>query len=389
MERTHTIRKMILKQSDTGKRILVLTADAGFGHRRAAEAIEAALAELYGERCDVTVVNPLHAGDAPDIVRQIEAGYDEMVVGEPTLYRIAYQATDAPLVSDIIAELTTRLLDQTMLKYIQEHQPHAVVTTYPAYAQPVASAIAKTGRDTVLAVVITDLTDVHALWYSPAATMHFVPTAKIRQQALDNRIPATRVRVTGLPVHPAFARETRDAATLRAELGWEPDLPTGLVVASARTRQMAAIVRLLDRAGISLQLAVVSGGAGELYEALQDETWQGPVHLYGRVDNMPQLMRASDFIVTKAGGLITSEALACGLPIVISEALPGQEVGNARYVVDGGAGAWAPGAMAVLATVVSWLRPDDGQLVERRENARKLGKPRAAYDIAEGVWGLA
>lgn len=389
MERTHTIRKMILKQSDTGKRILVLTADAGFGHRRAAEAIEAALVELYGERCEITVVNPLHAADAPDIVRQIEAGYDEMVVSDPTLYRIAYQATDAPLVSDIIAELTTRLLDQTMLKYIQEHQPHAVVTTYPAYAQPVASAIAKTGRDTVLAVVITDLTDVHALWYSPAATMHFVPTAKIRQQALDNRIPATRVRVTGLPVHPAFARETRDAATLRAELGWELDLPTGLVVASARTRQMAAILRLLDRAGITLQLALVSGGAGELLEALQGETWQGPVHLYGRVDNMPQLMRASDFIVTKAGGLITSEALACGLPIVISEALPGQEVGNARYVVDGGAGAWAPGAMAVLATVVSWLRPDDGQLVERRENARKLGKPRAAYDIAEGVWGLA
>jgi UDP-N-acetylglucosamine:LPS N-acetylglucosamine transferase len=380
---------MILKQSNTGKRILVLTADAGFGHRRAAEAIEAALAELYGERCETTVVNPLHAADAPDIVRQIEAGYDEMVAGDPTLYRIAYQATDAPLVSDIIAELTTRLLDQTMLKYIQEHQPHAVVTTYPAYAQPVASAIKKTGRDTALAVVITDLTDVHALWYSPAATMHFVPTAAIRQQALDNRIPATRVRVTGLPVHPAFARETRDPATLRAELGWELDMPTGLVVASARTRQMAAIVRLLDRAGITLQLAVVSGGAGELYEALQDETWQGLVHLYGRVDNMPQLMRASDFIVTKAGGLITSEALACGLPLVISEALPGQEVGNARYVVDGGAGAWAPGAMAVLATVVSWLRPDDGQLVERRENARKLGKPRAAYDIAEGVWGLA
>jgi UDP-N-acetylglucosamine:LPS N-acetylglucosamine transferase len=152
---------------------------------------------------------------------------------------------------------------------------------------------------------------------------------------------------------------------------------------------MAAIVRLLDRAGINLQLVVVSGGAGELYEALQSESWQGPMQLYGRVDNMPQLMRASDFIVTKAGGLITSEALACGLPVVVSEALPGQEVGNARYVVDGDAGAWAPGAVAVLTTVVSWLRPDDGQLEAKRENARKLGKPRAAYDIAEGVWGLA
>lgn len=372
-----------------GKRILVLTADVGFGHRRAAEAVEAALLELYGEQVRTVVVNPLHAADAPDIIRQIEAGYDDMVMDDAVLYRIAYEAIGAPVVSDIVEAVATNLLNSTMLRLIEEHRPNAVVTTHPAFPQPVANAIKDAGREAPLATVITDLTNVHPLWFSPAVTMHFVPTHEIREQAVEAKIPATRVRVTGIPVHPAFARETRDAAALRAALGWQPDLPTVLVVASVRTRQMAAIVRLLDRAGLGLQLAVVTSGVAELYSALMEEQWQGVVHVYGRVDNMPQLIKASDLVVSKAGGLMVSETLACGRPMIISEALPGQEMGNARYVVERGAGAWAPGAVQVLTTAFSWLQDGGRELEAARAKAQKLGRPRAAYDIAEVVWGMA
>jgi 1,2-diacylglycerol 3-beta-galactosyltransferase len=373
----------------THKRVLILTADAGFGHRRAAEAVEAALVELYEDRCEIEVVNPLDTADAPELIRQLEAGYDDMVVEDPALYRLSYHALDAPLVSDIVRAVTARMLNDVMLQCVQNHRPHVVVTTYPFYAEPIAMAIKAAKRDITLAIVITDLTDVQSLWYSPAATMHFVPTPLIRQQALENDIPATRVRVTGLPVHPAFARETRDASALREELGWQQKVPTCLVVASARTRQMATISRLLDHAEINLQVAVVCGGDDKLLARLQQGKWHGPVHLYDWVDNMPQLMKASDFIVTKAGGLIVSESLACGLPMIISEALPGQEAGNVHYIVENQAGAWAPGPAEVLATAYSWLRGSPPQLEEVQARARELGRPRAAYDIAKGVWGLA
>lgn len=373
----------------TQKRVLILTADAGFGHRSAAEAVEAALAELYGDQCVTKVVNPLDEADAPELIRQLEEGYDEMVVEDPALYRIAYHAMGTPLVADIVEAFATRLLNDVMLRLVQDFQPHVVVSTYPTYAQPVALAIKETTQDIALAVVITDLTDVQSLWYSRAATMHFVPTSLIRQQAYDNKIPATRVWVTGLPVHPAIARETRDPLVLRDTLGWMQEIPTGLIVASARTQQMATISRLLDRAQIVLQLAVVCGGDGELFRRLQQVQWHGPVHLYDWVDNMPQMMKAADFIVSKAGGLIVSESLACGLPMIISEALPGQEVGNVRYVVENEAGTWAPGPAEVLATAFSWLKGTPPQLDAVRANAVRLGKPRAAYDIAEGVWGLA
>ena len=241
--------------------------------------------------------------------------------------------------------------------------------------------------DCPLTIVITDLTDVQSIWYSPVATMHFVPTREIRQQAYENDIPATRVRVTGLPVDPEFAREQRNKTELRQRLNWSPELPTCLVVASPRTQRMARASKYLAQIE-GLQVVVVCGGNSQLHKELEALNEQDTVHLYDWVDNMPALMKASDFIVSKAGGLIVSEALACGLPMILAEALPGQETGNMHHVVENQAGVWAPGPSEVMITAISWLKNDGAQLKKFQKNAQKLGKPQAAYKIAKSVWGL-
>jgi 1,2-diacylglycerol 3-beta-galactosyltransferase len=369
------------------KRILILTSDAGYGHRSAAYAIGAALEELFGNQCEYQVVNPTDNPDTPQLIQQLEQGYDEMVIETPELYRLAYHTLDAPLISDVVRTVVARMFNDVMYELIDGFRPHVVVSTYPFYARPAARVIEELEMDCPLAIVITDLTDVQSVWYSPLATMHFVPTPLIRQQAYGNNIPATRVRVTGLPVNPEIVVETRSPSELRKELSWTQEIPTCLVVASPRTQEMATISQLLDQIP-DLQVVVVCGGNSQLYAKLEQLKWQGPVQLYDWVDNMPQLMKASDFIVSKAGGLIVSEALASGLPIIISEALPGQETGNMHFVVENHAGAWAPGPTEVLATAISWLRDNRAQLKIVQSNAQELGKPQAAYDIAKGLWGL-
>lgn len=371
------------------KHILILTADAGLGHRRSAEAIEAALFELYDDRCQVQVINPLDRASAPKLIRQLEKDYDEYVLEDPQLYQLAYQALETPVVSKIAQQLAGYLLQDVLLDIVRQTTFDALLTTYLTHAHPAANAFKKVGRRVPLAVVVTDLTGVQRLWFSPAASMHFVPTPEVRQQALENEIDPSRVKLTGLPVQPAFALEKRGSAELRDELGWQQDVPTALVVASQRTQRMANISQILDQADMGLQLALVCGGAGRLFDHLSAVDWQGEVHLYGWVEDMSQLMRASDFIISKAGGMIVSEALASGLPIILSEALPGQEVGNARYVVKEGAGAWAPGPAEVVATVHAWLEDDRSELARVQSNAARIGKPRAAFDIAETLWGLA
>jgi 1,2-diacylglycerol 3-beta-galactosyltransferase len=333
------------------------------------------------------VVNPTDDTDTPRLIQQLEQGYDEMVVETPELYRLSYHFLDAPLVSDVARAVVARMFNDVMYELIDNFRPHVVVSTYPLYDQSAARVIEVLEIDCPLAIVITDLTDVQSLWYSPLATMHFVPTPLIRQQAYENNIPATRVRVTGLPVNPEIVRETRSPSELREELGWKQEIPTCLVVASPRTQQMAKISQLLDQVP-DLQVIVVCGGNSQLYTKLEQQRWQGAVQVYDWIDNMPQLMKASDFIVSKAGGLIVSEALASGLPMIIAEALPGQETGNMHYVVENHAGAWAPGPTEVLATAISWLKDNHAQLKALQSNAQDLGRPQAAYNIAKGLWGL-
>ena len=366
--------------------ILILTLDAGFGHRRAAQAVEAALQSAHGDRVSTQISNPLEDPDAPELIRMIESGYDGMVVQDPTLYQIAYTATDAPIVVQLMHGATSSILNRTLTNWVRRMQPDLILTTHPVYTAAMIGAVRKVNRQAPVDVVITDLTGVHSIWFHEDADLTFTPTEAVYQQALELGLRKERVYVSGIPVHPKFAAlKARDRAEIRRELGWERDMTTALVVGSSRSRQTANIARMLDRSGLGLQVAAVAGGDPIITADLQQTEWTGVVHTYGMVDNMAEMMRAADFIICKAGGLIVSESLASGLPLILYEALPGQEVGNVRYVVENGAGTWSPGALGALTTAYTWCSDDQSELRRRREAAERIGHPRAAFDIADRV----
>jgi len=367
------------------RRILILTGDAGFGHRRAAQALEAALKNLGRDDCDVNQFNPLQDPSIPDLIKQFETGYDEVVLDDPRLYQLTYEATDAPVIAQLIQEVTTNVLIKAMSKQVNDYEPDVIITTYPAFTQAAIRAAHELKRNVPVDVVVTDLVNVHSLWFHREASLTFVPTGNVYKQALDAKLDKASVELTGLPVHPDFADETRDKVALRLDLGWDESTNTVLVIGSTRTRQTAAIARLLDRSGLALQIAVASGGNSETDTQLAATTWQGKVHVYGLVKNMPEMMHAADMVVCKAGGLTVTEGLACGQPLVLYEALPGQEAGNVRYVIESGAGAWSPGPIGVLTTAYAWLSGDQSELKKCHAAAKLVGKPRAAYDIAERV----
>jgi 1,2-diacylglycerol 3-beta-galactosyltransferase len=140
---------------------------------------------------------------------------------------------------------------------------------------------------------------------------------------------------------------------------------------------------------LPLQLVVVAGGDDELYRRFQETEWHVETHCYNFVTEMGSFMRAADCILSKAGGLTVSEALACGLPLILVDVIPGQETGNANHVVSGNAGALARDPIEVLETVCHWLEKDRSLYHQQAENARKLGHPRAANDVADLAWAAA
>jgi 1,2-diacylglycerol 3-beta-galactosyltransferase len=371
------------------RRILILTADAGFGHRSAANAIADALRETRGEGCAVEVVNPLEDKLAPAFLRRSQTDYDRVVRQLPDLYKFGYQASDSTVPSAIAEGALTVVLFEVMRRIVQRHQPDAIVSTYPLYQAPLGAVYTISRRSVPLLTVVTDLASVHRLWFQETADLCLVPTPQVRDLAVESGLGPDRVRVTGIPVHPQFIMEERAAAILRAELGWQPDLMTLLAVGGRRVKHLNDILRALNHSGLPLQLALIAGGDDELHRRWERTEWHLPAHVYNFVDNMPAMMRAADAILCKAGGLIVTEALACGLPLLLADVIPGQETGNANYVIDGGAGELARQPVDALESLCHWLARGGELLARRAACARRLGRPRAAYDVADLAWAAA
>ncbi len=371
------------------KRILILTSDAGFGHRSAANAVAAALDERYGAVCAANIENPMNDRRVPLLLRSSQDDYDKLVRTAPKLYNLGYDLSDAVAPAILMDSALTVMLFEALFRLVQRIRPDAIVTTYPLYQAPL-KAVSQVRRWHIpLITVVTDLVTVHTIWFHDASDYCLVPTEKVRELAIRNGVASEKVEITGIPVHPEVLHSAGEPSVLREQLGWRNDLPTLLVVGSKRVGRLRDVLHLLNHAALPLQLVVVAGGDDALYAELQTTTWHLPTHTYNFVKNLPTMMHAADCILCKAGGLIVSESLAVGLPMILVDVLPGQEVGNAEFVIEHRAGAWARNPVAVLELLHHWLDRDGQGLAERATNARRLGHPRAAYAVAERAWAVA
>lgn len=367
------------------KRVLILSADAGFGHKAAANAIAAAFGEGDAARADVTIVNPLDHTNAPGLLVSAQDDYDRMIQESPELYRVGYQASDGVIPAILAEQALTLMLFSVLRDILDTYQPDVVVTTYPLYQAALASLKALSRRGAPFLTVVTDLASVHRIWFNDSAEMCLVPTQTVAQKALDSGLQRDRIEVTGLPVNPKLGQPV-DKAALRAKLGWSQDRVIALFTGSKRVKKLEPVAEILNHSGLPLELAIVAGGDEELRKRFEAVEWHQPAHVYGYVDRMWEFLLAADFIVCKAGGLIVSEALAAGLPLLIAEALPGQETGNVEFVVSGQAGTLVHDPSEALVQVYHWLDQDRADLKATAERAARLGRPDAATRVAE--WAL-
>lgn len=368
------------------KRILILTADAGFGHRSAANAVASAMEEMYGDLCEITVVNPLEDRRAPFFLRDSGADYDKLVRRLPELYKFGFDASDATVPVVIAEQALTVLLFEVLRDLIRGARPDVIVSTYPLYQAALRAVMTILRLQIPILVAITDLVTVHRLWFSSSVDLCLAPTDQVRDLALNYGLRPDQVQVTGIPVNPVVVREQRDKGDIRRGLGWQEDILTALAVGSRRVDRLIDSLNVINHFGIPIQLAVAAGHDENLFRALHEIEWHIPVKLYEYASNIPEMMKAADFIVSKAGGLIVTESLACGLPLLLVDVLPGQETGNADYVVQNGAGALALIPVEVLETLHHWTMNDALTLQHVAQNAQQLGRPNAAYEVANAAW---
>jgi 1,2-diacylglycerol 3-beta-galactosyltransferase len=365
------------------KKVLILTADAGYGHRSAANAIADAFRIKYADECEVVINNPLEDERTPAFLRESQYDYDKIVNNIPELYRVGFAISDAKVPTAFTESIVTVLLFEGLRDIIRDVKPDVIVSTYPLYQVPTHLVKMVYGINIPYYTVITDLVSIHQFWFSDLVQGCMVPNEIVRQKAIQNRMAEEKLYITGIPIYPAISMEQRSPQEIRKSLGLKPNLPTFLFVGSNRVDRLDDTLRVFNHYGKEIQLVLVCGNNQELYKKFLETEWHQSHKLYNYVENMPELMHASDAIICKAGGLITTEAMASGLPLIIIEAIPGQETGNAEFVINNQAGVWVHDALETLEALHHLLLNDARLMKTQAKNAMQISKADAAFSVAE------
>ena len=371
------------------KRCLIITSDAGFGHRSAALSVAKALEVLYPGQVEILVTNPIQESNTPTVMKPIEKGYDRSVRFSPGLYRLSYEVSDSRLVSEVVEGALALMLQRIMADTIREFKPDVILNTNEMFNTPIGRVLQETGARTPSFTVVTDLADVHSLWFSPEPDRFFIANEWVKVKALESGVPEGKLVTSGTPVSPDFSLNQVEKQALRGSLGLDPHRLTLLFVGSNRVSNLQDYLQVLESFPTPVQAVVIAGGNDELYKKLVDSHFDFPVEVRNFEKNVPQWMMASDILVTKAGGLIVSEGLAAGLPILLIDYLPGQEEGNVRFLLSHQAGAFVQNVGEFRAMIDYWLQEDASRLSQVARASAALGHPEAAMTVARAMWDAA
>ena len=372
-------------------RIVVVHASAGAGHMQAAGALAEAF-RLEAPEVDVRVVDALQFSTTV-FRRTYVSSYNNIVRRAPGLWGFLYARTSDPRI-DRVTSLPRFTIDKLSVRrmrgFLQKARPDAVVSTH---FLPLAllSDLRLKQPDLYgwpLTCAITDYT-AHPFWVAEGVSRYCVGSAGVVAELSEHGIPRSRAVVTGIPVHPRFAIRG-DAREARARLGLGEDGPTVLVMGGGvGMGHLAEVVERILRAGRDYRCIVVCGRNARLRRHLREryeahEERQGRIAIRGFVRDIDRLMDAATVVISKAGGLTTSESLAKGLPMLILDPIPGQEERNCNYVVDAGAAIRLGDVSEVGLRAREVLEPG-GRLAAMAAAARKAARPDAARTIARLV----
>ncbi len=364
-------------------RVLVLSASAGAGHLRAAEAIEKAIRQK-GLASDVQHLDVLKYTNK--VFRHLYSkAYIDLVNSAPEVLGWLYDYLDDPKKNDPIRAAFDRLNANPFIRYLSRYQPDVAICTH-FLPSGIISSLKGEGKVKFLnTVVVTDF-DVHAMWLCRHVEQYFVALdeTKVHLKALG--VPQSLVTVSGIPIDPVFA-EPKDKWAMRRKHGLDQNRFTILVSAGGfGVGPVGHLMQALARLSHPAQVVAVCGRnealKTELAAASQKLAKRSAVSFMflGFTTEMDELMTAADLFVGKPGGLTTSEVLAKGLPMVVINPIPGQEERNSDHLLEQGT-ALRSNNLPALAHKIDTLIDTPGKLAQMSENARAMGKPEAAFAV--------
>lgn len=365
-------------------RILIATITAGGGHLAAAAALEeawrASRPDDVVEKIDLLkFFSPLH--------RKIHSdGYLTLVERAPEIWGMVFAKTDNPKVARSMNKLKRLFPSNSRQKFerhVKHFKPDVVLCTHYLPLELLGHGRKKKDCPAPMTVsVITDF-EAHALWMDSCVDLYCVAAEETKARLVARGASAENIVATGIPIAAKFSTKV-DSKAVRKTYGLRDDQRVLLVLSGGfGMGPLADVLEELDKVPEEFQTVVVTGRNEELRRDLAAQDRKHPTHILGFASNMHELMAVADLVITKPGGLTSSEALAMGKPLFILNPIPGQEAANSDFLLERGAAGKVNRVEDLPYRIEQLL--GSKKLTQMAATAKALGRPQAAKAVCSEV----
>lgn len=362
-------------------KILIISVKAGYGHHSTASALMDYLREK-GAECEMLdtfeYINP-HLADS------IDNGYLFSTKHIPNLYGKAYDMMDRrdeKWDKRSIVAILSKVVTHKLKDYVSEYDPDVIIGTH-SYACLLMTYLREQKIvDCPLIGIVTDFT-VHPFWESTDLDKYVTADSLLDNQMKKKGIPKEKILPYGIPIKRTFAQKMPKERA-REELKIENKTTVLMMMGSMGFGNIVKDLRAIDELEIDFQVLCVCGRNEKMYREIIENNWKKVVIPYKFVKNVDVMMDAADCIITKPGGLTTSELLSKRLPAVIMNPIRGQEDRNMEFLVNNGAAIMVTETFGLDEALFEILK-NPWRLELLKLSAEHLGKPDSTRDLCEYI----
>lgn len=363
------------------KKVLIVSVKAGYGHHSTGQA----MVDYFEERGYICDMLDTFDYISPILGDSIQDGYVLITKYLPDAFGKIYGTFDKKETKynkySLMAVLSN-IVSNKLRDYITQFAPDIVIGTHSYACMVITYLKEKSVLNCPTFGIVTDFT-VHPFWESTDLDYYITPDKLLNLQMNKKGISTEKILPYGIPIKTKFSSKlSRDDAIKK--LGISDNTTVLVMMGSMGYGKISEQIKLLDAVDGDFQILCVCGNNDKMYKSISKHKWNKKIYLYGFVDNVDVMMDAADCIITKPGGLTTSEAMAKGLPIILMHPIPGQEDRNMEFLINNGSAVMVTDTFPIDEAIYEIFHAD-WHLNIMRESVSHLGKPNATRDVGEFV----
>lgn len=366
-------------------KVLIFYASYGGGHLNAAKSIDYCIKENYKD-IDVELIDCMKYVNKT-IEKVTTAAYREMAKKVPWAWgKIYSDSQKGPLAH--ISSRSNKIMAIKLLKLLREKNPDLIISTHP-FGSQMCSYLKRKGKISAkIATIMTDFAP-HDQWLvgNDFTDYYFVAHDKMKQYLMSKNIPEDKIFATGIPISNRFLLNY-DRKEILSSYQLSEDKKTILFfgggefgLGKAKTLE---IFENFAKLNSNIQIIGIAGKNPKMKSGFEEIVAKynksDSIKVLEFTNQVPELMSISDLVVTKPGGLTTSESLASHLPMIVINPIPGQEEENAEFLESKGIAIWIKNSDDSF-KIINEIFSDSNKLKQMKENTSILSKPHSTQDI--------